>query len=174
MVAPIRTTTDMVAYIDGTEMAGHASSIEFEAIEYENSEEDRLGIIGTPEVFMKIPVVLVNVTWRSLLPEWALLASNPILAFPLQFRGNITAQDASGVTDFLPTIIEVTGISKSTPSGGSIEKSDGAEYETQWRCTRAVQTINGAPIFDYDLYAYKWAVGGDDLFAPQRGNLGIG
>lgn len=172
MAPPIRTTTDLVCYVNGTDMAGHASSIEFEPIEFEKSDENRLGLFGTPRVTMGLPPVIVAITWKSLLIDWSEISGNPFEGFLLQFRGNITETDSTGRVADLPMAVEITGISEQHPMGAE-EAFEPGEYETSFAITRFLQTIDGAPAVEYDLYAYLYSVGGTDLLADRRANLGI-
>ena len=172
MAAPIRTVTDLVPYLDGTPMDGHATSVTVETIEFNKSEENRLGLIGTPKVFMKFDPIIVSITWRSLMQEWAEITANPLNAYLLQLRGNISEDDASGNISDVPTVIEITGISDSH-SMMDVEREDGSEFETSFSCTKLVQTIDGAPIIDFDLYSYQYSVGGTDLMEAKKANLGI-
>lgn len=171
-MSTIRTVTDLVPYIDGTPMDGHATSVEIESIEFNKSEEKRLGLLGTPKVFMMLDPIIITITWRSLMEEWATVSADPLNAYQLQLRGNIAEDDATGNITDVPTVIEITGISDAHPPM-NIEREDGGEFETSFSCTKLLQTIDGTPIVDIDIFAYRYAVNGTDLMEAKRTNLGL-
>lgn len=172
MAIPINHICDLAVWINGSDFVGHVKEVEFEAIEFNKTEEERLGLIGTPKLFAALDPIIVKLTWVSMREDWSMFFANPLEAFNLQGRGSISVHGPMGRIEEQPYLISLTGISDQTMFG-QFEQKNTAEYETSLSCNYIKQTVNGVDALEIDIYNYIVSVNGTDLMESRRANLGF-
>ena len=90
----------------------------------------------------------------------------------LMIRSSKAEYDNTGITDEKPIVMYIRGYSKTLP-GGSFKAKEDTELES----TVAVQyyklEIDGEEIVEIDVINNIYKVGGEDLLAERRQNLGL-
>jgi P2 family phage contractile tail tube protein len=172
MAIPINHICDLVVWMDGVDYVGHCTGVEFDPIEFVKTEEERLGLIGTPKLFAALDPITVTLNWGSMRADWSIIMSNPLEAFNMQGRGSISVHGPQGRIEEQPYLVELTGISDQA-SMGKFKQKESGEYETTLSCNYIRQTVNGVATLEIDIYNYIVSVNGTDLMQGRRGNLGF-
>lgn len=159
-------------YLNGSNLAAQATELELPEIEPEMAEHEALGLYGTPVYPMGLQEMEATITWSSFYPEWARAAANFTQAVNLQARASVEIYEPSGRTAELPLLITMRGVFKKNPMGTYTQK-EMAEFESDLSLTYIKQVFNGETMLECDVVANIYRVGGTDLLANFRANLGL-
>ena len=89
----------------------------------------------------------------------------------IQVRASLETYNGTGRTEEVPAVAFLTGTFKEFPMG-NIKPQDNAEYETQMSVTYAKLVVNRQDIFEIDVLQNIYKVGGIDMLANFKRNIG--
>ena len=87
-------------------------------------------------------------------------------------RSSKAEYDNTGITDEKPIVMYIRGYSKTLP-GGSFKAKEDTELESTVALQYYKLEIDGEEIVEIDVINNIYKVGGEDLLAERRQNLGL-
>lgn len=159
-------------YINGLSTHGQSTEISLPEISPNKTEYKALGLIGTLKSFMGFDAFEVSIKWNSPRNEVAIACSNPMKAVEIMVRANRDVIENGTVVDQQPVVFYLRGTPANIPLGTLKPKED-TETETKLDVTYIKWIQNGEEIFELDIPNNIFVVGGEDLLAKYRENLGI-
>lgn len=167
----IKQITNANVYIDGTSFLGKIEEAKLPDVVATLSEHKALGMIGKIELPNGIDKMEMSMKWNSLYGDVLKKAANPFKAVQLQCRSSQETYTGQGRTEEVPVVVHLTGSFKKFPLGG-YKQHDNVEAETTMTITYFRLVVNGEDIVEVDVLSNIYKVGGVDLLAQYRSNIG--
>lgn len=167
----INRLTNANIYMDGNNLLGRAEEIQLPQVKHKMADHKALGMVGSAEFFAGIDKLESKIKWNSLYPEVLKKAANPFIAVQIQARASLETYNSMGKLAEVPAIAYLTGTFKEFPLG-NIKPGDNAEYETSMSINYAKLVVDGEEIFEIDVLENIYKVGGVDILAAYRANIG--
>lgn len=168
----INKITNANIYMDGNSHLGKAAEVELPQANYKMAEHAALGMVGMAEFFSGIEKLEMKIKWNSFYADAMKATGNPTTSRQIQIRSSLETHTSAGKTAEVPVVCHVTAAPKSFPMG-NFKQSDNVELETDFAVYYCKLEIDGENIFEVDILANIFKVGGVDLLAKYRANLGI-
>ena len=108
----------------------------------------------------------------GLRPDFHALASDPYQEINLQIRSNLLVAKGQGRAQNKPVRLDLRGWFSSAKEG-AFKQGEGAQPEYKMEVNALKLVVDGFEIKEVDIDNYIWRVGGVDLLADFRRNLGI-
>ena len=158
-------------YIDGTNLIGRAEEVKLPDIQAIMAEHKALGMVGKIELPSGFDKLEGEVKWNSLYEEAAKAMANPFKAVQLQCRSSIETYGAQGRIQEVSLVTFLTVMFKKNPLG-TFKQHDNAEFGSSFAATYIKQVIDGDEVLELDYMANIFRVGGEDMLADYRSNIG--
>lgn len=168
----INRLTNANIYADGNSFLGRAEEINLPVVKFKTGDHKALGMIGAIEYFAGIDKLEGKIKWNSYYPEVLKKVANPFEAVRLQVRASLETYEGGSRTAQKPAVVYLTVSSRDFPLG-NFKQHDNVELENNYGSTYCKLEIDGEEIVEIDLEANIFKVGGVDLLAEYRANLGI-
>lgn len=159
-------------YVDGANFLGKSDEVELPTVKGKNVSHGPLAIVGDLEYNAGIEKMEAKIKWNSYYPEVIKLFSNFFKATKIQVRFSVDQYENGTRIGELPGIAYITARPNDSP-GGKFKAKDNVELESNLSVTYYKLEINGEELVEYDAEANILIVGGVDLLANYRANLGI-
>ena len=172
MAAEINIVTNANAYLNGGSLLGKVAEFTLPDIVSKTSESMPLGQIGTTEHFAGFEKLEGTIVWSSLYGDVLTQIANPLRAHQLQLRANVDVYDSTGSSAQVPAVVYLTCVFKKLPMGG-FKAHENVTLESDISITAVKLEFNGEAVVEYDALANIYKVGGVDILATYRANLGI-
>lgn len=130
-----------------------------------------LGLLSNIQLFSSFEQPEVKVKWTSLYKETAQFLYDPLHAQRFQLRASQDIYKSAGLVQSLPVVVNFTGFITEN-SDPSVEQGAAVSSETTIRVISADMTIDGTQIYQYDVMANIYKVGGVDIFSQIFANIG--
>jgi P2 family phage contractile tail tube protein len=161
-------------YADGGSLFGKADTVDLPNIKAKESDaHEPLGFIGAMAYaagFEKLDGC--KITWNGHYASAVKKFGNIYQAIKLQVRFNIESYEGSSRTGQVPGIAYLT-VRPMDLQGGKFKAKSSVELETNLFCSYVKMEIDGEEQYEIDFEANIYKVGGVDLLATYRANLGI-
>lgn len=167
----INRLTNANIYMDGNNLLGRAEEIQLPQIKHKMVEHKALGMVGSAEFFAGIDKLESKIKWNSLYTEVLKKAANPFKSVQIQARASLETYNSMGKLAEVPAIAYISGTFKEFPLG-TFKPQDNAEYETTMSVNYAKLVVAGEEIFEIDVLENIYKVGGIDVLAVYRANIG--
>jgi len=167
----IKQITNANVYIDGTSFLGKIEEAKLPDVVATLSEHKALGMVGKIELPNGIDKMEMSMKWNSLYGDVLKKAANPFKGVQLQCRSSQETYTGQGRTEEVPVVVHLTGSFKKFPLGG-YKQHENVEAETTLTITYFRLVVNGEDIVELDVLANIYKVGGEDLLAQYRSNIG--
>lgn len=151
MASLVRQLSQCRIYVQGIHYAGIATEVELPEIEYEMTEYEGLGLVGTPELFAGINAMEASITWSSIHPEIARLLGDPKYASTVQIRSSLATYTGEG----LPIEGDYKCIMRLRAkafAGGTFEKNETTTPEGTYAVDYLQLVVNGAEVLAVDAF----------------------
>ena len=158
-------------YIDGNSFLGKAEEIKVPEVVVSMVEHKALGMVGKVELPSGLDKMESTIKWNSLYPEVLLLAADPFTAVAIMARASLETYTGSGRIEQVPLVAFMTGTFKKFPLG-TYKQHENVEAETGMSVTYIRLNVAGIDIVEVDVLANIYKVGGVDLLAQYRANIG--
>ena len=158
-------------YIDGTNLIGRAEEVKLPDIQAIMAEHKALGMVGKIELPSGFDKLEGEVKWNSLYEEAAKAMANPFKAVQLQCRSSIETYGAQGRIQEVSLVTFLTVMFKKNPLG-TYKQHDNAEFSSAFGATYIKQVVDGEEVLELDYMANIFRVGGEDMLADYRSNIG--
>ncbi|NLR73582.1 phage major tail tube protein [Leeia aquatica] len=167
----INRITNANIYIDGNSLLGRAEEIKLPDVTAIMQEHKALGMMGKIELPSGFDKLEGEIKWNSLYNEVARTMANPFKAVQLQCRSSIETYGAQGRIQELSLVTFLTVMFKKNPMG-TFKQHDNAEFSSSFSATYLKQLIDGEEMIELDYLANIYRVGGEDMLATYRNNIG--
>ena len=167
----INKLTNANIYMNGNNLLGRAEEVNLPQIKHKMAEHKALGMVGSAEFFAGIDKLECKIKWNALYPNVLKECASPFNAVMIQVRASLETYNGTGRIEEVPAVAFLTGTFKEFPMG-NIKPQDNAEYETQMSVTYAKLVVNRQDIFEIDVLQNIYKVGGIDMLANFKRNIG--
>lgn len=158
-------------YMDGTNLIGRAEEVKLPDVQAVMQEHKALGMIGKIELPSGFDKLEGEIKWNSLYEEAARAMANPFKAVQLQCRSSIETYSSGGRIEEVPLVTFLTVMFKKNPLG-TFKQQENADFSSAFAATYIKQVIKGKDVLELDYMANIYKVGGQDLMATYRSNVG--
>lgn len=167
----INRITNANIYIDGTNLLGRAQEVKLPEISAVMVDHQALGMLGKIELPAGFDKLEGEILWNSLYRDVAKKVGNPFKAVSLQLRSNIETYGAQGRTEETAMVTYLTVMFKKNPAG-TFKQHENAEFPSTFAATYIKQVIDGETVLELDYMANIFLIGGEDVMATYRNNIG--
>lgn len=171
MAVNINIVTNANVYLDGEDWMGRVKEVSLPELKATTTDVEALGLIGKIEVPTGMDKLEATFNWVSVDDVVARRASNPFRAVAIQVRGSQETHDSTGKSAEVPVEWHMRGQFK-TLQLGTLKKQEIAEGQSTFNCTSVKCVVNGLTVFEYDAFANKMRIDGEDVLAAYRANIG--
>ncbi|MFN3437794.1 MAG: phage major tail tube protein [Acidovorax sp.] len=167
----INRVTNANIYIEGNNLLGRAEEIKLPDVSAMMAEHKALGMMGKIELPSGFDKLEGEIKWNSYYRDAARMMANPFKALQLQCRSSIDVYGSGGRVSQLPLVTHLTVTFKKNPMG-TFKQHDNVELPAAFGATYIKQVIDGEDVLELDYMANIFKVGGEDLLAQYRANIG--
>lgn len=159
-------------YVDATnDLIGRAGELTLPEITAAQDEHQALGMIGKIMLPTGLEQLEGKIKWSGFYADAVKFGANPFVAHKVQVRGNVQTFGADGLQTEVPLVVLMTVKFKKHPLGVMAAQTQ-AETEQEFSCTYVKVTLDGQELVEIDVLENVWKVGGVDILAAYRKNLG--
>lgn len=163
--------TNANLYVNGKSLLGQAEEITLPDIKHKLSEHKAIGMVGVMELWAGIDKMEAQIKWNSFYKDTMIEFGDPTKAISIQARGSLETYTSQGRTEQVPVVCYITGMPKNFPMG-NYKQHDNVEAISQMTVTYCKMEINGEEVFEVDVLANIYKVGGVDILAKYKANIG--
>lgn len=163
---------DANVYVNDASKHGQASEITPPTITALMTDYKSMGMVGSIELFNGFDKLETTIKWTYPDNEAQKACANFLKPVDLMIRSSKAQYDNGGITNEVPIVMYVRGYSKAHPAGSFKAKED-TELENTFAVQYYKLEIDGEEIVEIDVMNNIYKVGGEDLMAERRQNLGI-
>lgn len=167
----INRITNANIYVAGNSLLGRAEEVKLPDIAAIMAEHKALGMVGKIELPSGFDKLEGEVKWNSLYKEVAKTVANPFKAVQLQCRSSIETYGAQGRIQEVALVTYLTVMFKKNPLG-TFKPHENAEFGSAFGATYIKQVVDGEEVLELDYLANIFRVGGEDMLADFRNNIG--
>ena len=169
-IAKIR---DANVYINGTSTHGQANEITLPEIKPSKSEAKNLGMVGVLKLDNGgFEALEATIKWNSPNNDVKIILANSRKKVDLMVRSQRDVYENGDLVREESVIYYLRGTSASY-NMGSLKAKDDTENETKIDLSYIKEVVNGQEIVELDVVNNIYRVGGQDLLATYRKNLGV-
>lgn len=158
-------------YLDNNSMLGKAEEIKLPDVQAIMQEHKALGMVGKIELPAGFDKLEGEIKWNSLYPDVARVMANPFRAVPLQCRSNIEQYTTQGRIREVKLVTYLTVMFKKNPLG-TYKQHENVDVSSAFGATYVKQVIDGEEVLEIDYMANIFRVGGEDVLATYKANIG--
>lgn len=160
-------------YVDGTSnLLGKAKEIEMPKVTAVTDEHQALGMFGKLSIPTGIELLESKVTWNGFYPDAFERAANPFDAHKIQVKASVEEHGAQGRVSETPLVVLMT-VRWKTADLGKFAAATSAEFEEELTVSYIKATLGTRVMLELDVAEQIWIVGGKDLLATYKKNLGL-
>jgi len=167
----INRITNANIYMNGNSLLGRAEEIDLPDLSVLETEQKALGMVGTISLPAGFDKLAGKVKWNSFYSDIWLAFGNPFLPVSLQCRSSVDTYTSQGRSAEVPLVTFLTVTMSKLPFG-AFKPKDNADFQSEFTCTYVKQQFNGQDVFELDVLANIFKVGGVDQLATYTKNLG--
>jgi len=167
----VNRVTNANVYADGTSLMGRAEEIKLPDISAIMAEHKSLGMVGKMDLPSGFDKLEGEIKWNSVYADVAIKVANPFRAVALQCRSSIETYASQGRIKQVPLVTYLTVFFKKNPLG-NFKPHENVENTSSFSCTYIRQVIDGEEILELDYMSNIFRVGGEDMLADYRNNIG--
>lgn len=163
---------DANVYVNNASKHGQASEITAPNISAIMTDYKAMGMVGSLEFFNGFDKLEMTIKWTYPDNEAQKVCANFLKPMDMMIRSSKAEYDNTGITKEVPIVMYVRGYSKAHP-GGLFKAKEDTELENTLTVQYYKLEIDGEEIVEIDVINNIYKVGGEDLLAERRQNLGI-
>jgi len=172
MSLSINRITNANVYVGGASLLGQVEEMDLPDIKAVMSEHKALGLHGKLEFPSGIDKLEAKMKFNSFYPSVFLKVADMYTSVQMQIRSNVEGYQGGNRTSQKPYKVFLTAQFKNFPTG-AFKAMDNVEFEANLAITRVKVEFDGVEVYEFDANANIYRVGGVDLLAQYRANLGI-
>jgi len=167
----INKITNANVYLDGLSLLGRAEEVALPDVKAIMVEHKALGMVGSAEFFAGFEKMTAKIKWNSLYVEVMRKSGNPTKAVQLMVRSSLETYTGQGRTQESPVVTMLNGVFTNFPLGEH-KQHENVSYETNMAISYVKSTVAGIDVFEIDVIENIYKVGGEDVLAQYRLNIG--
>lgn len=161
------------AYVDGTtSLLSRFSEMKLPDLSVAMAEHKGGGMFGTLELPSGLAALTVTVKVSGLYPDLQKFGGNPFATRRIQVRANVETHDADGRIAELPLVCTIGGRWKKL-GGLTIKPQENTDLDDEVAVHYIKTVLGGDELYEIDVHANIYRVGGVDLLETMRKNLGV-
>lgn len=168
----IKQLTHCNVYGDGNGYIGQFAEVTFPVLKHKMIEHKAGDMLGVKRVATAMEAMTSTLKSAGFYEDFNFLTADPNQLVSLQVRGNQRVLDGTGVVVDVPVVLYMRG-TFSERKLGSFKQGEGAMPEYTMEVSYYKLVINGVDQEEVDVDNSIHKVGGVDLLAQFRDNLGI-
>ncbi len=171
---PLDIISNANVYLDGTNsLVGHAAEVDLGKLKAVFEEHEGLGMAGK----LKLPTggfepLEIKFKWGTFNRSVLLASANPLKPSQLQVRANVMRHTAETSSTEEPLVAIVSGRFEDVPLG-NYQPNKKVEFESVLHATSIKVQVGDEEILEFDAMENIYKVGGVDILADYRAELGI-
>jgi uncharacterized protein len=167
----VKKLTNANVYVNGSSFLGKAAEIDLPKITAVMAEHQALGMVGKIDLPSGFEKMEARIKWNSMYPDAMKRMANPFEMVSLQCRSSLEDYTAGGRTGEQAVVCFMKAQFKEVPMG-NFKQHENVELESQLTVTYVKLEIGGEVIVEFDALANIYKVGGEDILAQYRANIG--
>lgn len=172
MAASISVISNANLYLDGVSFLGRASEVKLPEIKAKMLDVNALGMFSSIQVPVGLDKLEATLTMNGLYDDMVAVAADPFTSVLIMVRGTIEKFEGPGRTSQVPVVCHLQGTFSTNPMG-SFKPHEKSDLQYQMSITACKCEIDGAVVYDIDVFANKFTVDGSDVLETYRANLGL-
>ncbi len=172
MALEINRLTNATLWVEGKTYLGKVEEVNLPNPKYKLAEHKALGMQGVMEYFSgteKMEMKLkLNAPYKDIMKN----LSNPLKRYNVMLRGHLETITNGARVGGVAYVATMRCSPKDFPMG-NFKQNDNVELEMNFTVFAVKLEIGGEKIYELDQEANVMIVGGEDVFAQFRSNLGI-
>ena len=159
-------------YIEAFSQLGQVDEVTLPDPTSKDATINRLGMIGELDVSTgKLEKMEMEIKWGGINPETAILMGDPSVYRSLQIRSSVKQWGAGGKELEVPAIVFCRARFKNFPLG-AIKSGELTQFTSKLAVSAIKLIVAGVTLYEVDVINNVWSVGGVDLLALTRLNIG--
>ena len=172
MALEINRLTNALLWVDGKNYLGKVEEVNLPTPKYKMAEHKALGLQASMEYYSGVDKMEMKIKINAPYKDLMNTIGNPLKKYKMQLRASLE-QYASGTRVGEESyVVYVTASPKDFPLG-NFKQNDNVELEMNFSVFAVKLEINGQKIYELDTEANVFIVGGVDILAQYRANLGL-
>ena len=173
MAVRINKLTNANIYIGGINKLGSAKEIELPTMTQKLTDHEALGLYATLQYPSGMEALEATIMFNSFYADVFRRIANPTRPVELMIRGNLQSYEggAAGLVSEVPYVCHLVGFSKELALG-SFAPHTNTDFETSWAISSVKLEVAGVEEMVFDGAANIYRVGGVDVLAQFRANIG--
>lgn len=158
-------------YLNGKNLLGRAAEVKLPEISAAMKEHSVLGLVGKYELPAGFEKMEGEIIWNSFYPDVLQMQGDIFSAWSLQCRSSREGFNSQGRYEQAALVTFLTVHFKGTPLG-EFKQHENVSLTSKFACSYVKQVVNGQEVFELDVLANIYRVGGRDLLSQYRANIG--
>jgi uncharacterized protein len=171
MAVTIKKLTNANVYINGNSKLGLAAEIDLPKVTAKMAEHKALGMVADMELPAGFDKMEARILWNSFDDSAMVQMANPFQSVALMCRASSEEYTSAGRTDERPYVVFLRGSFKEVPTG-NFKQHENVEMESRLNVTYVRVEYNGTVVMEFDTLSNIYKVGGVDILANYRANIG--
>ena len=172
MALAINKVFDANVYVNNASKHGQASEVTCPNVNYIMNDYASLGMWGTARFPNGVEAMEATIKWTYPDNEAQIALANPMAAVDIMVRSSKAVFDNGGLVEEQPVVVYMRGFPTQHQGGGFAGKND-VETESTIAVNYYKIEVDGEELLEIDTIANIFNVGGEDVLAQRRTNLGI-
>lgn len=172
MALEINRLTNALLWVDGKNYMGKVEEVNLPNPKYKLAEHKALGLNGSMEYFSGTDKMEMKIKINAPYEDIMINLSNPFQRYNLMLRGSLETIIGGARVTAKPYVATCRVSPKDFPMG-NFKQNDNVELEMNFTVFAVKLEIGGRKIYELDQEANVMIVGGVDVLAQYRANLGI-
>lgn len=167
----VKRITNANCYLNGNSLLGKVEETKLPEVVATMAEHKALGLVGKLELPSGIDKMEMSIKFNSFYEDVLLKAADPFSPVDLQVRCSRETHTGQGRTAQDPVVTFLKGTFKNYPLGG-FKQHENVDAEFKLNITYIKQVIAGKEVLEVDVLNNIFKVGGNDILASYRSNIG--
>ena len=167
----INSLTNANIYIAGDSLLGRAKEIELPEIKQMTADHEALGMVGKVAFSSGVEKMEGKISWNAIYGDVIKTVGDPTAAIDVQVRGNLESHNSGGLASEVPFVAYLKVRFRSLPAG-TFKQHENVELESEFDCYYMKLAIDGEDHIEFDPMSNIYIVGGVDILATYRSNIG--
>lgn len=172
MALEINRLTNALVWIDGKNYLGKVEEVDLPEPKYKMAGHKGLGLQSELEYFSGLEKMEMKMKINAPYKDLMRLIGNPLKRYQIMIRASLESYVSGSRVGEEPYVVTVTAQPKNFPMG-KFKQNDNVELELTFAVYSTKLEINGEKMYELDQEANIFIVGGVDVMAQYRKNLGI-
>lgn len=172
MSLEINRLTNALLWIDGKNYLGKAEEVNLPVPKYKMSEHKALGLQSIMEYYSGIEKMEMKIKMNAPYKDLLKACGNPLKTLKMMVRASLESYQSGSRNNEEAYVVYVSARAKDFPMG-NFKQNDNVELEMNFAVFAVKLEIGGEKIFEIDTEANIFIVGGVDVMAQYRKNLGL-